>query len=341
MKIIRNFCLISICIFIVACHGTKKSDSESNSKTDSLHVDLAALNKKIADNPKDAKLYDQRAAWYLENKDPEKALNDVNQAIQLEPKNSAYYRTLSDVYFAMGKIKNCEDALNKACEINPNDAEAILKLGELSFYQKDYKKTFEFIDKAQKIDNLNAKADFMRGMAFKDLGDTMKGVKSFEKAIEKDQQYFHAYMQLGLLYSLKHSPLAIDYFNNALNINPKSIEALYALASYYQQNGDFSKAIEKYSIIIQIQPDYKYAHYNIGYIYLVELQSYNDAVKHFTDAIKIDPNYAEAYYNRGYAYELSGNLKNARDDYQQALKIRTNYDKAVEGMNRLDKISHK
>ncbi len=340
MKIINNAFLLLICVLIVACGGNKKNETESTTKPDSLQVTLDALNKKIAENPKDPKLYDQRAAWYLQNKDPDKALSDVNKAITLDPKNSAYMRTLSDVFFATGKLRNCLDALNKACELNPNDAEALLKLAELYFYQKDYKKTFEFIDKAQKIDNLNAKADFIRGMALKDVGDTLKAVKSFEKAIEKDQQYFHAYMQLGLMYSVKRSALAIDYFNNALNLNPKSIEALYALALFYQQVGDFQKAIAKYTIIIQIDPTYKYAHYNIGYIYLVELGSYEDAIKYFSDAIKCDANYVEAYFNRGFAYEKMGNIKSARADYQQALKIRVNYDKAVEGMNRLDKTSH-
>ncbi|MEI6122574.1 MAG: tetratricopeptide repeat protein [Bacteroidota bacterium] len=339
MKIFTKTFLFFVCILVVAC-GPKKNGNDKTNTADSLHVDLATLNKKITNHPDDAKLYDQRAIWYLQNKDPDKALADINHAILLEPKNSAFYRSLSDVYFATGKIKNAQSSLEKASEINPKDAEAVLKLAELFFYMKDYKKTFEFTDKALKIDNLNAKADFIRGMALKDMGDTLKAVKSFEKAIEKDQQYFHAYMQLGLMYSVKHSALAIDYFNNALNLNPKSIEALYALAMFYQQNGDFNKAIAKYTIIIQIDPTYKYAYYNIGYIYLDKTKSYDDAIKYFTDAIKCDPNYAEAFYNRGLALELKGDIKNARADYQQALKIRTNYDKAIEGMNRLDKASH-
>jgi tetratricopeptide (TPR) repeat protein len=339
MKILRNvFLLLTIVIFL-ACGNHKKVDDKT-SKTDSLPADLVSLNKKITDEPDNAKLYDQRAVYYLQNKDLEKALNDANRAIVLDPKSSAYYLTLSDVLFAGGKITKCQDALNKACEINPEDKEAYLKLAELFYYMKDYKKTFENTGKALKIDYLSAKADFINGMAMKDIGDTMKAVKSFEKAIEKDQQYFHAYMQLGLLYSAKHSRLAIDYFNNALNLNPKSIEALYALAYFYQENSEYNKSIEKYTMITQIDPKYKQAFYNLGYIHLVYLQVYDVAIKHFTAALQIDPNYPEALYNRGYCYELLGNINFARADYQQALKIKTNYQRAIDGMNRLDRISH-
>ncbi len=339
MKILSNTVLLLVAVLFFACGGHQKGKDESV-KTDSLPADLAALSKKIADDPNNAKLYDQRASYYLQNKDLDKALADANKAIILDPKTSGYYLTLSDVYFAGGKITKCQDALTKACEINPEDKDAFLKLAELFYYMKDYKKTFENTSKALKIDNLSAKADFINGMALKDMGDTVKAVKSFERAIEKDQQYFHAYMQLGLLYAAKHSRLAIDYFNNALNLNPKSTEALYALAFFYQENGDYNKAIEKYTMITQIDPKYKQAYYNLGYIHLVYLQVYDVAIKHFTAALQIDPNYAEALYNRGYCYELLGNVNYARADYQQALKIRTNYQRAIDGMNRLDRISH-
>jgi tetratricopeptide (TPR) repeat protein len=334
----NSLCLLAVFLFF-ACGGNHKGKDEAV-KTDSLPADLATLNKKIAEDPNNAKLYDQRAVYYLQNKDLDKALNDANRAVVLDSKTSSYYLTLSDVFFAGGKITKCQDALNKASEINPDDKEAYLKLAELFYYMKDYKKTFENTSKALKIDNLSAKADFINGMAMKDIGDTLKAVKSFEKAIEKDQQYFHAYMQLGLLYSAKRSRLAIDYFNNALNLNPKNTEALYALAFFYQENSEYNKAIEKYSMITQIDPMNKQAYYNLGYIHLVYLQVYDVAAKYFTAAIQCDPNYAEAYYNRGYCYELVGNINFARTDYQQALKIKANYQRAIDGMNRLDKISH-
>jgi tetratricopeptide (TPR) repeat protein len=338
MKILRNAVLLLITILFFACGNNPKGKDEKG-KTDSLPADLATLNKKIADDPNNAKLYDQRAVYYLQKKDLDKALSDANKAVILDSKTSGYYLTLSDVYFAGGKITKCQDALNKACEINPEDKDAFLKLAELFYYLKDYKKTFENTEKALKIDNLSAKADFINGMALKDMGDTLKAVKSFEKTIEKDQQYFHAYMQLGLMYSAKHSKLAVDYFNNALNLNPKSIEALYALAFFYQENSEYNKAIEKYTMIIQIDPKNKQSYYNLGYIHLVYLQVYDVAIRYFSGALQCDPNYAEAWYNRGYCYELLGNIIYARADYQQALKVKTNYQRAIDGLNRLDKIS--
>jgi tetratricopeptide (TPR) repeat protein len=183
------------------------------------------------------------------------------------------------------------------------------------------------------------RAFFIKGMAYREMGDTAKAVQNLQIAVEKDQQYYDAYMQLGLIFSTKHNPLAADYFKNALNIRPKSIEAYYGLGMFFQSVEEYNKAIESYTTILKIDPKYKYAHFNLGYIHLVYLKVYDAAIKHFTDAIIVDPNYAEAYYNRGYSFELRGDINNARTDYIQAMKIKPNYSKAVEGMNRLDKIS--
>ncbi|MCF8386954.1 MAG: tetratricopeptide repeat protein, partial [Bacteroidales bacterium] len=58
---------------------------------------------------------------------------------------------------------------------------------------------------------------------------------------------------------------------------------------------------------------------------------------YFNAAIEIDPAYAKAYYNRGYCNELMGNFAQARKDYQRTMDIIPNYEKAIEGLNRLDR----
>jgi tetratricopeptide (TPR) repeat protein len=241
------------------------------------------------------------------------------------------------VYFAQGKARNCTQAIEKALALDPKNVDADLKYAELKMYFKEYTKTFDYIDKALAIDKLNAKAYFMKGVAYKLTGDTVKAVSCFRTTIDQDPDYYHAYMELGLLYSLKNNSLAVDYFENALKLNPKSTEARYGLGMFYQGNGELKEAITEYDSIIHIDPKYKMAHFNIGYIQLVYLKDYKKAIEYFTDAISCDPKYAEAYYNRGYSYELMGNYQNAKDDYHKALEVRTNYQKPIDGLNRIDK----
>jgi tetratricopeptide (TPR) repeat protein len=339
-KFILNIALMLFLGLIISCSGNKNK-TDNNTAFDSLPPDLASISKLIQENPDNPDLYNQRAELYLQKQKPESALADISKAINFDSKNPKYFRTLSDVYFSLGKSQKCRDALNKAIEIEPNDTAAYLKLAELDYYFKDYKKAFASLDKALEIDPKNAKAFFIRGMSYKEMGDTAKAVKAFQIAVENDQEYYHAYMQLGLIFAAKHNPLAVDYYNNALNLNPQSVETYYALGMYYQENEQYNKAMESYTTILKIEPKNKYAHFNLGYINLVYLEVYDVAAKHFTDAINLDKNYAEAWYNRGYCYQLLGDVMKAKSDYQQAIIIKPNYQLAIDRLNEVDGIINK
>ena len=324
-------------VMIVSCGGNK-SKKENKIGKDSVAVELSKLNDEIEKSPNNADLYDKRANYYITKKEFELALSDVRQAMNIDSTKANYFLTLSDIYFAQGKATASQNALQKSIALDPEFIEGYMKLAELNLYLKKYEKTFELIDKALELDKLNAKAYFMKGMTYKEMGDTAKAVKAFKTTIDQDPEYYHAFIELGLLYSLKHNKLALEYFNSAIRLNPKSVEAYYALGMFCQENDKMNEALNAYTKIIQLEPKNKYAHYNMGYIHLVYLKVYDMAIKHFTNAIKCDPNYAEAFYNRGYSYELLGDIGNAREDYKEALRIKVNYQRAIEGMNRLDKL---
>ena len=310
-----------------------KTSLKEELKNESPTIDN--ISKKINAAPGKAELYYDRAKLYLEKKETDNALNDINKAITLDPDKAAYYCALSDINFAAGKITNCAEALNKALSLEPKNTEALLKLAELYFYFKKYDKTFEYINKALAVDKLNPNAYFMRAMALKEYGDTAKAVADFHTTVEQDPQNYDAYIELGLLYTVKKNHLALDYLDNALSISPNSIEALYAKAMFYQETADYNAAVETYTNIIHLDPKYKNAYYNLGYIYLVYLKNYNVAIDYFNKAIACDPAYAEAFYNRAYAFELKGDINNARSDYQKAIDIKPKYQKALDGMKRI------
>jgi tetratricopeptide (TPR) repeat protein len=332
------FLVISVAV-MVSCQQTgEKKPVEQTTGEEPEKTDLDQLTERVKADSLNPETYYLRAKLYLDYKDVNRALADINKAIQLDDDNSDYFVTLADIYLATGRIPNCMDALKKAEELSPSNNNALLKLAEVYLILQDYSNTFAYTKKALDNDLINPVAHFIRGYAYMELGDTTLAIKNLEVAADQDQSYYEAYIELGLLYSSQASPLATGYLQTATRIEPNRPEGYYLLGMSYQEQENIPKAIETYEKLITISPDYKEAHYNLGYVNLVYINDFPKAVNYFTKAISLDPAYTDAIFNRGYSYELMGDYANARKDYLMALELVPNYERSVTGLNRLDSL---
>lgn len=328
---------------IIACNNNKPVDQNSEPTADekkSILDVIDDLNARINNNPENADLYQERAVFYIEQEEFTQAFKDITTALEIDSLNANYHITLSDVYLGMGKLQKTLQSLEKAIKLDENNTEAFLKMAEMTLVIRDYDKTLYYIDRALKIDELESKGYLLRGVVMIENGDTIRGIKNFMKAIDVNQDYFEANLQLGILYAAKKNDLAIDYFNNAINISPGNIDVMYYLAMFYQETGRYENAIQQYNLILENDPDFFISFYNIGYINLVHFSDYETAIEYFTKAIEINPEYAEAYYNRGFAYELLKDVENSKKDYLKTLELHANYEKAIDGLNRIDEYLH-
>lgn len=323
-------------LFMYSCNTENKKVNSSDAEIITKPNPLIELNRKIATDNDNDFLYIQRADYYLSVNKVDSALRDILIAIDIDGKNTNHFITLSDAYLAMGNPDKCLDALDRALTLDAQNQEALLKKAQLYLIMRDYENTYATISKLIAIDNINPIAYFIRSMALIEESDTLNAIKNLQVAIDQDQEYFDAQLQLGILFAAQKNPIAVKYLQNAIRIMPRAIEAYYQLALFFQENGRTESAIQTYNSILDINPDYVPVLYNLGYIQLVYKQDFASAIDYFTQTIQLAPEYVEAYFNRGYSYELMGRKDLARMDYQEALKLRSNFPMAIEGMNRLD-----
>ncbi|NTV84717.1 MAG: tetratricopeptide repeat protein, partial [Bacteroidales bacterium] len=329
--------LIFLGILVSSCQQVvEKKMTDEQPKKDSVNIEIETLNDQIYKDSLNPENYYQRSLYYIDKKEINHALSDIGKAIALNDKDADYFVALSDIYLAMGKIPNCLEALKKAEELDPKNNDALLKLAEVYLILKDYQNTFGYTKKALDHDLINPVAYFIRGYAYMEQGDTALAIKSYQAAADQDQQYYAAFIELGVLYAALKNPVAAGYFKTAINIDPNRGEAYYLLGMVYQEQEIIPKAIETYEKLLIISPGYKEAHYNMGYINLVYINDFETAIRYFSQAISLDPKYTDAYFNRGYSYELAGDLVNARKDYLKSLEITPNYERSIIGLNRLD-----
>lgn len=320
-------------LFLFSCGDGKRKGRES-SIADTLGV-LTNLDMLIDEDPDNADLYFQRATYHYEQENVFSGKADIEKAILLDSTQAKYFTLYADLNFVMGKIPEAKTNLVNALRLDPQNTDALLKYAEFQLYLQDYPLVFENVNKALKINQYLAKGYFLKGMAYIEMKDTNMAVSSFQTCVEQDPEYYHAHMQLGLIFAAKNDPICITYFNNAIHVNPGKPEAYYALGFFYQEHGRYTDALACYDNMLKVSPNNAAALYNKGYINLVYLDHYDEAIEWFTQAVKADPRYADAYYNRGYAYELKKNIQAARQDYENAVRVEPEHKLAAQGIKRV------
>jgi len=346
----KNFAIYMLLMVLFAACGTeqkeskdapKKQTSESIRKLHSIEATpeqdslLELVNQKIREDLDNPDLYVERSDIYLDIGDVDAAVKDLDRSYRLDSTNYKTLMAQADFFTRGGKLEASMRILEKAKIYHPEESDLYLRMAEIYLIAKSNKKSLENADLAVKYNMYNAKAYYIKAYNFLDMGDTARAISSFRTSVEQNPDYYEGYLQLGLLFSELRDPLAIDYFNNALEIRPNDRDALYARGMFEQEHDMLNEAMKTYTQAIKAHPDFREAYYNMGYLHMYYLKLYSEALKYFDQAVQVDPQYYQAYYNRGYSFELMGDINNAALDYKKALQIQPDYTLAAQGLERV------
>ncbi len=337
------FCTIAFLAFVTGISLTSCScNQNSDKKEDSVIIPylndpiIKALTEKINNNRNDPDLYYQRSQEFFKMHKILPAFKDIEHAIELDPKNKQYYFYKADLLLADGYATGAKDALVKLLAIDPNDKDAITKLAKVYLYMKDNQSSLMQVKRLVDMDKSNFEPYFIAGLNYKELKDTVKAIEQFKTVLQFKPDMYDAYMQLGLLTSAQKSPLANQYFDNAIRIDSTIPESYYAKAKYFQDIKKYEEAKKTYRKLINISPQNGNAFFNMGFIYILQ-DSLPKAKKYFDFAIKVNPIYSDAYYYRGLCESELGELDFAKSDLTQCLALDPDNDKAQSLLNTLNK----
>jgi len=163
------------------------------------------------------------------------------------------------------------------------------------------------------------------GSSYLELANYSQAVVCFEKALQKQENFFEALHDLGTTQAhlgLKES--ALDSYTKALSLRQDSPELYFNLARLQDDYRHFEQALQYYNRSIELAPDFVEAISNKA-IALKELKRYQEAFTSYDLAIQLQPNYAEAWSNKGLAFSDLRRYQEALECYEQAIKLKPNY----------------
>ena len=321
---------------VFSCKNDTKPETSKFGKTGNPQID--ALTEQIFKDPKSANLYYKRAQLFHQEGAQggyDVAIEDMKYALSLDSTNINFHHFLADVYMDYAQSRLAVSTMERAAAIAPSDIPTLLKLSETYLITKQYNPALTTLDRVLKRDAQNSDAYFLLGMVFKEQDDEARAINAFQKSVDLNSDNKDASIELGKLFTNKGNPLALKYFDNALLIDSLDFNAMMAKAFYYQTKNQINEAIGEYKKILTHDPRYEFALFNLGLMYL-DKDSLDQANAHFNIVIKEAPTFYKAYYYRGFIAEKRGDKAEALKNYQQSLEFNSGYDKALEGVKRLD-----
>jgi tetratricopeptide (TPR) repeat protein len=187
----------------------------------------------------------------------EPAVEVFTKGHRLYPDSVRMLLGLSVATYDQGRTEQGVQLLLQACDLNLSDPTPYSFLGKLQEAEKIEPHGWtERFERFASLHPQNAMAHYYYAVA---LSKQSEGTENFplveselKRALELDPHLGNAYVQFGILYSLKKDvPAAISAFQKAIEILPLPDEAHYRLAQIYRQTGELEKARKEMALYDQ------------------------------------------------------------------------------------------
>ena len=345
--------LLAFTLLAYSCNegGNGKDGEIIEPKT--LDDSIQMLSDQIRQNPHDSTLFVQSSDLQFINGNLDEAINDMEIAMKVDSTKPPYYSKLASLYMlkANGSEK-AKEVLNKCINRYPSYPQAHIDLAKIFLYVgmfQDAMQEIQFLE----INNLqNGDSYFVRGIILRkasetdsDTANTRKwrqdALAAFKKAVEYDDENWEAYNLIGVSLTELGDSIALEYFKTATSKFPDNQEIKYWNGWSLRNFGHYEEAKDTYIEAAQMDSVSYWtflAYTDLGDMYSnisLEPDRYSTAINYYSNAIACDTTAFETITKRGDAYAQNKQYSLAEADYRKALKLETNYDPAIEGLNRI------
>ena len=216
------------------------------------------------------------------------------------------------------------DLLEKVREKDPQMYVVPFMLGEAEARRENWAAAATELKKCLELNPNFDQAMTGLARALYHLGDSA-GAKSWvEKALKYNPQNYRAWYELAIIQSKTDKISAASAYEKALAIQPNFALGQRGLGmlQFQQQNyADAAKRLAR-SVDLGITDAKLYNFLGIAYSRTNRQQK---AIDSYHKALQIDPQLAEAHLNLGYAYEGLHKANLARQEYQEACRLRVEF----------------
>jgi tetratricopeptide (TPR) repeat protein len=248
---------------------------------------LADLNEAIRVAPSEAAAFRARGAVHAGQRELEAALVDFDKAIELDPKHTRTYQAKATALALLKKFDEALETLDKACELNPRSVEPLVYKARIHAAAENLDAALVDLNLAYSVDPGNLEVLLRRAGVYQQLDQKEKALADVDQT---------------------------------LKLKPDLPPAMQLRAMLLADADKLDEAIAELERLRELQPGNVSAALQLGMLYNAA-KRLDKAVEIFSDLLAKHADNWMALRSRGDARLNSGKQAEAIDDYEKAVKL--------------------
>ena len=250
--------------------------------------------------------------------DTDKAIEIINNLIQIEPDNASNYEKLIKIYQFLNDDSGYEFALIRLHKKFPSILTARL-ISNIYIKNDREEESDQIIQDFFESDKNYS--DLYKGIRHVKAGRLKLAEETYKKVIKKDKDNIDALRLLGLLaFKTKDYDISERLFMRVLEIDPTFSLAWDNLAKLFRVQNKLSKSIPAFENLIKLDPYNFEALVSLGTIY-IKLSKYHQGINLYEKSLTIKPENPRVYLSLGHALKTIGQREKSEIAYHNAIKF--------------------
>ena len=262
------------------------------------------------------------------------AVGNYYQLAQNSEKNQKWQEAA--LYYRKAlEIKNANFNYTVENGVNLN-VSSILTNSDNSKNQTELQKAIQYYYSQAQLNPNSATIQFTLGNLYAKSQRWEEAIASYKRVIKIEPTYAQANINLAkALAKVDKQAEALDHLYCGYSIKPELATAddLFNLGNALIQNGDRRRAINCYSLAIDLKPNFVVGNHQLAQT-LSEMNRRQEAIECYRQAIDDNPQDVDAYFHLGEQFVASKQWDDAVQAYRQLLELQPKYPQASYKLSR-------
>ena len=295
------------------------------------------------------------AGLALRKRDFASAVNEVNQALALDPNSVDAHLALAKISWSQNDLTKADQEFKTAADLAParsaapllyaefkartgatDDARARLNaitdetpdslpawrlLAQIAFAEEKFDESLKLLENIALRDPSNIEARLLQAQVWMAKGDAKKALEILENLDVRFPKFPPIKYQLARAYLQENNTAqAVAVLNQAIAASPDYVEAILLLAEINLQGGDAQEVVTSMLGLLKKRPDLVQAQMLLAQAYQ-SLERIDDASALFREQIKASPQNPQPHLLLGLVLARQGKAEEARKAFETAQQL--------------------